>query len=94
MENDLALCDGAYDCNKCARVVVFCLVDYRWWQIYVGLFGGLTMDEFIKAQQEAEEIGEEEFVCPICGGHAWWGRSSYNNHLHCGCEGCGIMVVE
>lgn len=50
--------------------------------------------KFIKAQQEAEERGEEDFVCPICGGAAWWGRSDYNNHLHCGCEGCGIRMIE
>lgn len=50
--------------------------------------------KFFVAQQEAEEKGEESFACPICGGSAWWGRSDYNNHLHCGCEGCGIKVVE
>lgn len=50
--------------------------------------------EFLKAQQEAEEKGEYEFVCPICGGKAWWGRAEGNGHLHCGCQGCGIMVCE
>ena len=31
------------------------------------------MDEiivFMKARQEAEDHGETEFVCPICGGNA------------------------
>lgn len=50
--------------------------------------------KFLTAQQEAEEKGEESFVCPICGGSAWWGRSDYNNHLHCACEGCGIVIME
>lgn len=49
---------------------------------------------FLEAQQEAEEKGEHEFVCPICGGQAWWGRSDLNGHLHCGCEGCGIRMME
>lgn len=50
--------------------------------------------KFMKAQQDAEEEGEEEFVCPICGGKAWWGRSYINGHLHCGCQDCGIRVIE
>ena len=50
--------------------------------------------EFLKAQDEAEKAGQEEFKCPICGGKAWWGRSELNGHLHCGCEGCGIRVCE
>lgn len=49
---------------------------------------------FMKAQMEAEKKGEEEFVCPLCGGEAWWGRSSYNNHLHCGCRKCGFKMME
>ena len=55
------------------------------------------MDEiisFMQAQQEAEEAGKHEFTCPICGGVAVWGRSEYNNHLHCGCKGCGFRMVE
>jgi len=50
--------------------------------------------DFLKAQTEAEEKGEKEFVCPLCGGKAWWGRSSYNNHLHCGCKKCGFKMME
>lgn len=55
------------------------------------------MDEIIKfmeAQQKAEAEGRDEFECPICGGPAWWGRSPYNNHLHSGCEKCGIKMME
>lgn len=55
------------------------------------------MDEimlFMKAQREAEEKGQQEFVCPICGGAAHFGRSPYNEHLHTGCDGCGIMIME
>lgn len=50
--------------------------------------------KFMKAQQEAEKNGEEEFTCPLCGGEAWWGRSSYNNHLHCGCKKCDVMIMQ
>ena len=50
--------------------------------------------EFLKAQQKAEETGEKQFKCPLCGGDAWWQRSSYNGHLHCGCEGCGFLMME
>ena len=50
--------------------------------------------EFMKAQQEAEQAGNNEFTCPLCGGKAWWSRSSYNNHLHAGCHGCGMRMME
>lgn len=50
--------------------------------------------QYLKAQQEAEEQGKDEFVCPICGGQAFWGRSRINNHLHSRCESCGIEVME
>lgn len=50
--------------------------------------------KFLKAQHEAEEAGKEEFTCPVCGGNAWWGRASINGHLHCGCEKCGMKVIE
>lgn len=50
--------------------------------------------EFLKAQAKAEEAGQEEFKCPICGGEAWWGLAEGNGHLHCGCQGCGIQVME
>ena len=49
---------------------------------------------FMKAQMEAEQKGEDEFVCPLCGGDAWLGRSSYNNHLRCGCRKCGFKMME
>lgn len=50
--------------------------------------------KFMKAQQEAEERGEQEFTCPICGAVASWGRAKSNNHLHCGCNGCGFSMIE
>ena len=49
---------------------------------------------FLKARQEAEEQGKQEFTCPLCGATARWGRSSYNNHLHCSCQGCGFRMME
>ena len=49
---------------------------------------------FMQAQQEAEKEGREEFTCPLCGGTANWGRARVNNHLHCGCKGCGFSMVE
>ena len=49
---------------------------------------------FMQAQQEAEKEGLEEFTCPLCGGTAEWGRARVNNHLHCGCKGCGFSMVE
>lgn len=54
----------------------------------------IQLTTFMKAQQEAEEAGETEFTCPLCGAKAMWGRSPYNNHLHCGCKGCGIRMME
>lgn len=53
-----------------------------------------VMKTFTDAQRQAEKAGEEQFVCPLCGGEAWWGRSSYNNHLHCGCHGCGYLIMQ
>lgn len=52
------------------------------------------MFAFLKAQQDAEEAGEKEFKCPLCGGRAWWGRVKINNHLHCGCEKCGYKIMQ
>lgn len=52
------------------------------------------MFTFLKAQQIAEEDGQSEFTCPVCGGKAWWSRSSYNNHLHCRCEKCGLGMIQ
>lgn len=49
---------------------------------------------FMEAQQAAEEEGRQEFTCPLCGEKAMWGRSPYNNHLHCSCKGCGIRMME
>ena len=59
------------------------------------------MDEILSAaqamyiaQEEAEKKGEENFVCPLCGGVAWWGRSSYNGHLHMGCNNCDFRIMQ
>ena len=49
---------------------------------------------FMEAQQTAEKHGKQEFACPLCGATAIWGRSSNNNHLHCGCRGCGFTMME
>ena len=49
---------------------------------------------FLQAQQEAEVAGEHEFICPLCGGKAWWSRTMRNNNLHCGCEKCGYRIME
>ena len=49
---------------------------------------------FMEAQQTAEQHGEQAFTCPLCGATAIWGRSTYNNHLHCCCRGCGFTMME
>lgn len=49
---------------------------------------------FLNAQKIAEENGEDTFICPICGNTALWARAEINNHLHCTCTGCGMMMVE
>lgn len=54
----------------------------------------VKITEFMQSQQKAEERGEYEFICPLCGATAIWGRSTYNNHLHCGCTGCGMRMME
>ena len=48
---------------------------------------------FMKARQEAEAEGKQEFECPICGGKAWWSRANGNNHLHSGCKDCGFGMM-
>lgn len=54
----------------------------------------VKITEIMQAQQKAEERGEYEFICPLCGATAIWGRSTYNNHLHCGCTVCGMRMME
>ena len=49
---------------------------------------------FLDAQDKAEQKGEHEFTCPLCGGKAYWSRSSYNNHLHAKCNGCDMVIME
>lgn len=49
---------------------------------------------FMEAQQKAEDEGEHEFTCPLCGGDAKWVRAPRNNHLHCHCGGCGFSMME
>ena len=46
------------------------------------------------AQSEAEEKGEHEFTCPLCGGTVKWDRAEGNNHLHLGCGKCGFRMCE
>lgn len=49
---------------------------------------------FLKALQDAEAEGQNEFTCPLCGGQAVWTRSQYNDHVHCGCKRCGFHMME
>ncbi len=37
---------------------------------------------------------EVEFKCPICGGKAHAGASTYNGHRHGKCESCGQAFIE
>ena len=53
-----------------------------------------SLFKFLRAEQKAEEEGKQEFTCPLCGGKAWWARSSYNNHKHTSCTKCGMYVGE
>ena len=53
-----------------------------------------SFGEYMKARQEAEEKGEHDFACPICGGEAWWERSDYNGHLRSKCEDCGMAIIQ
>lgn len=51
----------------------------------------------LEAQEEAEEKGMHDFVCPICNKGektAKWIRSSYNGHLWIGCKECGFKLRE
>ena len=50
--------------------------------------------DFLEALSKAEDAGEKEFVCPLCGGKASWGRSPGNGHIHAGCDGCGMRIME
>lgn len=50
--------------------------------------------KFFTAQREAETEGNTEFTCPLCGGNAYWGRASSNNHLHTGCRDCRFRSLE
>ena len=50
--------------------------------------------KYLKAEQQAEEEGKKEFVCPLCGGTAWWLQSDYNGHKHSRCTKCGFYVGE
>jgi transcription elongation factor Elf1 len=53
-----------------------------------------SLYKYLKAEQEAEENGKQEFTCPLCGGEAFWVRSPYNGHKHSGCRKCGMRVME
>lgn len=49
---------------------------------------------FLEAQQEAEERGEHEFICPNCKGIAWWDRAKVNGHIRIRCDSCDLSVME
>lgn len=49
--------------------------------------------KFSKAQRRAEKKGQDEFVCPLCGGSAWWARMLLDNRLNCGCKNCNFLVI-
>lgn len=49
---------------------------------------------FWEAQDKAEQEGKNEFICPLCGGKAWWYRSEYNGHIHCGCDTCKFLIMQ
>ena len=53
-----------------------------------------ALGDFLAAFSKAEDAGEKEFVCPLCGGKAFWGRSPGNGHIHAGCDGCGMRIME
>lgn len=53
-----------------------------------------ALGDFLAALSEAQERGEREFTCPLCGGKAFWGRSPGNGHIHAGCDGCGMRIME
>ena len=50
--------------------------------------------KWLQAEIEAEEKGEHEFICPLCGGNAWWRRSIINNHKWSKCNDCGFTLGE
>ena len=50
--------------------------------------------DFLWSISKAEEKGEHEFKCPLCGGKAQWGRAEGNGHLHAGCRDCNMTVCE
>lgn len=50
--------------------------------------------DLLMALSEAQERGEHQFVCPICGGTVKWDRAEGNGHIHAGCDRCGIRMCE
>ena len=52
------------------------------------------MAKYMQAQQEAEDQGKKEFICPDCGGMAWWSRCEENHHLYTECSICGIAIYD
>ena len=50
--------------------------------------------KFLKAIADAEEKGEHEFVCPLCGGQAHWYRAESNNHLKAWCDECDARAMS
>ena len=53
-----------------------------------------VIKKFLEALEKAIEKGDHAFACPVCGNEAYWMRVMENGHLHSGCDGCGIMIME
>ena len=51
---------------------------------------------FLKAADEVatERCKTYEFTCPNCGGKAIAARTETNGHIHAGCKGCHIKIME
>lgn len=52
------------------------------------------IEKFVHARAMAIDANESAFVCPVCGGTAFWNRSTYNGHLHSWCEKCHTATFE
>jgi len=35
-----------------------------------------------------------EWKCPLCSGTVKGARAASNGHLHAGCDGCGMRIME
>lgn len=50
--------------------------------------------DFLIALSEAQNKGQREFACPLCGGTVKMVRAPGNGHIHAACDGCGMKVCE